>query len=214
VTEILYNPAAFRRDDPDLLASVVDAVGFGALICNGPDGPLASHLPLLLIRDAGRTLLRAHLARQNGHWRSLDGASVLVVFQGPDHYVSPGWYPSKGETGKVVPTWNYVVVHARGIARVWHDAARLRDLVAALTDRHERQRAEPWRVDDAPADYTATLLEHIVGVDVEVTGLEGKFKLGQNRTSADRAGVAAGLGAERPEVAAALEQLMAGDQPS
>jgi transcriptional regulator len=205
----LYNPPAFRSDDADLLCRLIDRIVFGALISNGADGPRVSHLPFRLeCVEPDRVVLHAHLARANDHWRSLDGASALALFQGPHYYVSPSWYPSKATTGKVVPTWNYVVVHARGRVSVWHDADRLRALVTALTDRQEDARDTPWAVDDAPADYTASMLGHIVGVSVEVESLEGKLKLGQNRSAADRDGLAAGVSAECPAVATALAELL------
>lgn len=201
-----YNPASFRVDDPALLGDCIDALVFAALLSNGPDGPRASHLPLLLDRANGGTL-RGHLARANGHADGLDGEPALVIFQGPAHYVSPAWYPSKAETGKVVPTWNYVVIHARGPVRLRHDPDWLHGLVADLTDRMEHDRQAPWAVSDAPADYTDTMLGHIVGVEIALTSLVGKFKLGQNRSAADRAGLAAGLAAGQPEVHAALRRL-------
>jgi transcriptional regulator len=205
----MYNPTAFRHDDPDRLAAFVDSAVFGTLVSNGADGPRASHLPFLLERAAtGSGTLRAHLARANDHWTLLDGAPVLVIFHGPEHYVTPSWYASKAKTGKVVPTWNYVVVHARGRARIWSDADRLRNLVAALTDHMESARAAPWHVDDAPDDYVTALLEHVVGIDIELESLEGKFKLGQNRAAEDRASLAAGLASEMPAVAAAVAEFL------
>lgn len=203
-----YNPGAFRVDDPQVLGDVIEHTVFATLLSNGPRGPLASHLPVLLDRTAGpRGTLRAHLARANDHWQALDGAPVLLIFHGPQHYVSPSWYPSKAAGGKVVPTWNYVVVHARGPARIHHDPERLRALVGALTDRMEAARAEPWAVTDAPASFVEHMVGQIVGLDVELESLEGKFKLGQNRPEADRTGLAAGLEAEQAETAAALRAL-------
>lgn len=205
----MYNPPAFRRDDRDQLADFIDTTVFGTLISNGADGPRVTHLPFLLARPAAapRTL-RCHMARANDHWRLLDAAPVVAIFQGPEHYVTPSWYASKAQTAMVVPTWNYVVVHARGRARVVSDPESLRDLVATLTDHMESGRAAPWRVDDAPADYVATLLEHIVGIEIEIESLEGKFKLGQNRAAEDQASLAVGLAREMPEVAAALEKFL------
>jgi transcriptional regulator len=206
----MYTPQAFRRDDPDLLAGFIDATVFATLISSGADGPQATHLPLVLQRDPnGRRTLLGHVARANDHWRLLDGNPVLAVFHGPAHYVTPSWYATKAKTAKVVPTWNYVAVHARGRARLVSDPGGLLSLVAVLTDHMEGGRAEPWRVDDAPPDYVATLLEHIVGIEIDVEALEGKFKLGQNRSAEDRASLAAGLGAERPAMAAEVEKWLA-----
>ncbi|MEQ8858766.1 MAG: FMN-binding negative transcriptional regulator [Pseudomonadales bacterium] len=201
-----YNPTAFRVDDPDVLGDCVDALTFATLLSNGPDGPRASHLPMLLDRSGGGTL-RGHLARANDHVDVLDGERALVIFQGPAHYVSPSWYPTKAETGRVVPTWNYVVVHARGRVRTRNGRDWLRTLITDLTGRMERGRPAPWAVGDAPADFTETLLGQIVGIEIALSSLTGKFKLGQNRSAADRAGMAAGLAAEQPEVHAALRRL-------
>jgi len=195
----LYNPAAFRVADHALLSAVVEGTVFGTLLSNGPDGPQASHLPFLLNPVPGTPgMLRGHLARANDHWPALAGTPVLVLFQGPAHYVSPGWYASKQQTGRVVPTWNYVVVHARGRAQTYDDPVRLRALVEALTARMEQGRPNPWSVDDAPADYIDALTRQIVGIDIELNALEGKFKLGQNRSAPDRGSLAAGLEQEQP----------------
>jgi transcriptional regulator len=204
----LYNPAHFRNDDPAALASIVDRIVFGTLLSTGAGGLSVSHAPFLMNRSAGaHGSLEAHLARANPHVKELDGTEVLVLFQGPAYYVSPSWYVSKQETGRVVPTWNYVVVHARGVARTFHDPSRLKERVAALTNRLESSRDVPWRVDDAPADFIDDLARHIVGVDIELTALEGKLKLGQNRPAVDRTSLAAGLQAERPDIARALRVL-------
>lgn len=208
MTEELYNPAAFRVDEPAVLAGCIDALMFATLVCNGPEGPRASHLPLLLEGPAGPGgTLRGHLARANGHAAQLDGAPALAIFAGPAHYVSPAWYPSKQATGRVVPTWNYLVVHVRGRVRLRDDPGWLHTLVTELTDSRERGRANPWAVKDVPDDYLERMLGQIVGLELEITRAEGKFKLGQNRTREDRAGLAAGLAAERPDVHEALRQL-------
>jgi transcriptional regulator len=204
-----YNPAHFRSDDPAFLANLVDRIVFGTLLSTGAAGLAVSHAPFLLDRSAGgHGTLQGHLARANPHVDALDGTEALVLFQGPAHYVSPSWYASKRETGRVVPTWNYVVVHARGTARTFADAGRVIQRVTALTDRLESARDVPWRVDDAPAEFIDDLARHIVGVDIELTALEGKLKLGQNRAAADRASLAAGLAAERPDIARALRELL------
>lgn len=207
-THDLYNPGAFRVDDPEALAAVIDQRVFATLISNGTEGPNVSHVPVLLDRRAGpQGTLRAHLARANGHWRDLDGEPVVIVVHGPDHYVTPSWYPSKADGGRVVPTWNYVVVQARGRARVHHDPERLRDLVRALTGRMESARAQPWAVEDAPPAFIDRMLAQIVGLEVEIESLEGKYKLGQNRPEADRAGLAAGIETELAATARALAEV-------
>lgn len=205
----LYNPPPFRSDDAAQVGRIVDATVFGTLVSSGREGPLASHVPFLLDRQAGdRGVLRAHVARANGHWQHLDGEPVLVVFQGPHHYVSPSFYASKALTGKVVPTWNYVLVQVRGRARVHHDRERLATLVEALTRHMESAREAPWEVADAPADFIERMLDAIVGVDVAIEHSEAKLKLGQNRSAADRESLAAALANERADVGEALERLL------
>lgn len=187
----MYMPPAFRVDDREQLEALIRERPLATLVTNGPDGPMASHLPLLPIPAAG--VLRGHLARANPHWRSLDGAAGLAIFHGPEAYVTPSWYPSKAEGGRVVPTWNYAVVHVRGRLATFDDPERLLALVTALTDAREDARAEPWRVADAPAEFVARQLKGIVGLDLAITSIEGKWKMSQNRAAPDRAGVVEGL---------------------
>jgi transcriptional regulator len=180
------------------------------LVTHGEQGLQASHLPLLLNTDEGPNgTLYGHFAKANPQWKELqNGAEALVIFAGADAYVSPGFYPSKAEHGKVVPTWNYVAVHAYGSAQVFTDADRLRTLVSALTDRHEAGRAQPWKVADAPADYIDGMLKAIVGFALPIQRLEGKRKLSQNRNTADIAGVREGLAASPDAHDQALAHLM------
>jgi transcriptional regulator len=154
--------------------------------------PVINHLPLHLDPTRGEhgTLL-GHVARANPVWKTPPTSSV-VVFQGPQSYVTPSWYPTKREGGKVVPTWNYAVVHAHGLPRFLHDKDELHALVSRLTDRHEAARAHPWSVNDAPREYTQAMLGAIVGLEIEITKLQGKFKLSQNRAPVDQKGVLAG----------------------
>ncbi len=194
----MYCPTAFRQDDLATLHQQIRGSGLALLSTAGSQGLQASHLPLLLEADEGEFgTLYGHFARANGHWRDLaEGAEALVVFSGPDAYVHPGWYPAKGEHGKVVPTWNYIAVHAWGQAEVFDDAERLLQLVSRLSDQHERsQQARPWSVSDAPGEYIDAMLRAIVGFALPIRRLEGKWKLGQNRSSADQHGVRAGLAA-------------------
>ena len=197
---MLYNPPAFRVDDLAKLFDHIESTGLATLVTVGSDGPLVSHVPLLLDREGGdKGRLVGHLARANPQWRDSDTAKPAVaVFMGPDAYVTPSWYPSKAQHGRVVPTWNYAVVHARGTLRFFDDPARLRGIVERLTDRHEGRRATsenaaPWKVSDAPARFIDSQLAAIVGFELLVTSLEGKYKLSQNREAADQAGVGAGL---------------------
>jgi transcriptional regulator len=194
----MYRPAHFREDRPELLEAFVAAHPLGALVLATPGGLVANHIPMLLVRDAaGHAVLRGHVARANELWRVVAaGAPALVLFGGAQHYVTPSWYPSKRATGEVVPTWNYAVVHAHGPIRFIADRDWLLTLVGTLTDRNERQRIAPWRVADAPAAYLERMLGAIVGFEIAVERLEGKFKASQNRTAEDRAGVATGLAAD------------------
>ncbi|MER0836459.1 FMN-binding negative transcriptional regulator [Pseudomonas aeruginosa] len=187
----MYRPAAFRQDDLPSLHQQIHDSRLASVISQGHDGPQASHLPLLLVENEGeRGTLYGHFARANPHWRELlERPQVLVIFNGADAYVSPTWYPSKAEHGKAVPTWNYIAVHAHGRAEIFDDAERLRQLVGALSARHEAGRAQPWSIDDAPADYLAAMLRAIVGFALPIERLEGQWKLSQNRSGADRDGV-------------------------
>ena len=191
----MYCPAAFRQDDLPTLHAQIQASGLAIVTSSGAQGLQASHLPLLLAPDEGEFgTLYGHFARANPHWRDLaSGAEALVVFSGADAYVHPGWYPAKAEHGKVVPTWNYIAVHAWGQAEVFDEPERLLQLVSRLSDRHEQGRAQPWAVDDAPRDYIESMLRAIVGFALPIRRLEGKWKLSQNRSTRDQAGVRAGL---------------------
>lgn len=190
----MYLPEAFAVSDPEEVVAMLAAARLGALVTHGPGGLFASHLPLLHDREAGRLI--GHLARPNPHRdQAPDGSEALVIFQGPDAYVSPGWYPSKAEHGRVVPTWNYEAVHVHGRVRWFTDAQRLADLVRRLTDRFEAGQPKPWSIDDAPADFTRRMIAGIVGAEVQIDRVLAKRKLSQNRSAADRQGVIAGLSA-------------------
>ncbi len=191
----MYLPAHFEQKDAQALQALMREHPLATLVTTAADGLTADHVPLEY--DAERRTLRGHVARANPLWRHADGQPVLAVFSGAQAYVSPSWYPSKAATHKVVPTWNYAVVHAHGRLRAVDDAPWLRALVGRLTDHFEATRRtppEPWSVADAPEDYIAQMLRAIVGIEIEVERLIGKFKLSQNRSEADRLGVAAGLG--------------------
>ena len=193
----MYNPSGFAINDLQELQQQIVATRLAMVITHGEHGLQASHLPLLLRPDQGpKGTLYGHFARANPQWKELqNGAEALVIFAGADAYVSPGFYPSKAEHGKVVPTWNYLAIHAYGTAQVFTDAERLHNLVSALTDRHEAGRPQPWKVADAPTDYIDGMLKAIVGFALPIQRLEGKRKLSQNRSSADIAGVREGLAA-------------------
>jgi transcriptional regulator len=189
----MYNPMAFREADPAVLGEAMAAYPLATLVTTGTRGMDATHLPMLH-RDG---VLRGHIARANPQWQDYTaGTEALAIFTGPQHYITPNWYASKREHGRVVPTWNYVAVHARGTLTFHHDPEWLRSFVTTLTDEHERTSAEPWRVADAPEEYIEGQLRAIVGVEMTITSLEGKWKLSQNRPEADIDGVAEGLGAD------------------
>ena len=204
----MYLPAHFSESRPDVLRAFVRDHPLGLLVTQNRAGGIdANSVPFIL--DAGGDgpgVLRAHVARANPLWSTArDDVDALVVFQGPHGYVSPAWYPSKAEHGKVVPTWNYVMVQARGRLRAIDDRAWLRAFVTRLTDLHERSRSAPWKVSDAPADYIETMLGAIVGIELTLSSLVGKWKVTQNRSEADRAGVVAGLLGEHGDAALAAE---------
>jgi len=206
----MYVPSAFREDDLATLHVQIEQTPLAMLVSQGDKGLQASHLPLLLTRTEGeRGTLHGHFARANPQWRSLaDGTEVLVIFPGPEAYVSPSYYPSKTEHGKQVPTWNYIAVHAYGRAEVYDEPERLRQLVSRLSDRHEQGRAQPWSVDDAPAEYLDTMLRAIVGFALPIERIEGKWKLSQNKDERDSSGVRASLAASPHTNEQALAQRM------
>lgn len=193
----MYIPETFRVNDAAVLHALIRDNPLGTLITGGIGGLQASPIPFLLDDTRGsRGTLRAHMARANPQLDALrSGAECLVLFQGPQGYVSPSWYPSKQQHHKVAPTWNYAVVQARGHAAVIDDAAWLRDHVAALSLAHERRRDPAWSPDEAPAEFISHMLSAVAGIEFEIEALDGKFKLSQNRDRADRAAVLEALAA-------------------
>ena len=191
----MYVPRHFAETRVEVLHELIRRQPLGTLVVAAPDGLEASDVPFEIDPEpAPFGTLRCHVARANPIWQQIDpNKPVLVVFQGEQGYVSPSWYAAKQENGKVVPTWNYAAVHAYGLAKAVQDAAWLRRMVEDLTNRHEQGRADPWHVSDAPADYVEKLLGAIVGVEIPVTRMLGKWKFSQNRSTADRQGVIAGL---------------------
>lgn len=194
---LMYQPPHFIETDRDVLHALIRAHPLGLLISATPDGPIADSIPMLLdAADGEQGRLRAHVARANPHWKIIrDNAEmpVLVVFQGADSYITPSWYETKRETGKVVPTWNYTMVQVRGKARAIEDTAWLGQQIRDLTGKHEAGRAEPWAVEDAPERYIEAQLRGIVGIEIDISEIHGKWKVSQNRPEADRIGVAEGL---------------------
>ena len=206
----MYNPAPFPIESRDEILQFIANHPLGLLISASPSGQIeATHVPMLL--DSEGTSLRCHLARANEHWREIEQVrhSVLVVFAGADHYVSPSWYPSKAEHGKVVPTWNYSAVHVRGNARIF-EGTELLDFVTQLTDSNEAAIQSGWKVSDAPAEYIQNLSKAIVGIEIRITSMEGKRKLSQNRPVWDQKGVIAGLdGLDTPAAAGLARDMRA-----
>ncbi|WP_138738430.1 FMN-binding negative transcriptional regulator [Pseudomonas sp. FSL W7-0098] len=206
----MYVPRAFAVDDIKILHQQMQASPLPVLVTHASQGLLASHVPMLLNPDEGPCgTLYGHLARANPHWQDLaQGTEALVIFAGEQTYISPTFYPGKADHGKAVPTWNYLAVHAYGMAEVFDDAERLLALVSRLSDRHEANRPAPWAVSDAPADYVDSMLKAIVGFRLPITRLQGKRKLSQNRDARDQAGVRQGLLANPNPQDHALAHLM------
>lgn len=207
----MYLPPHFAETRPEPLHHLMRTHPLGMLVTPGPDGPEADHLPFELDAHPDRPLrLLAHVARANPLWqRCPDGTPVLVVFRGAESYISPGSYPSKAETHRQVPTWNYEVVHAHGVISIHDDERYVRGVVARLTRRHEASQPRPWRIGDAAPDYIDSLLGLIVGIEVAVTSLIGKSKLSQNKDARDRLGAVEGLegqGQGQAELAAAMRR--------
>lgn len=205
----MYIPSAFSIADRFDLFDMIRKCGLATFMTAGPEGPMVTPLPMLLDDSEGEFgTLYGHVARANAHWRSPVLGDAVALFSGRDAYVSPGWYASKGDHGKVVPTWNYEIIEARGPVEFFDDKARLLDLVSRLTDLHEDRRGMHWRVDDAPADFIEMQLRAIVGVRLPITSLQGKRKMSQNRNAEDRAGVVQGLGASQNEDDRAVARLI------
>ncbi|MGN6650370.1 FMN-binding negative transcriptional regulator [Trinickia sp.] len=191
----MYIPADFNEPRKEALHACIEQHPFGMLVTHGKSGLDANHIPFELAAEAGEFgLLRAHVARANPVWQDVaDGDEVLVVFRAGDAYISPNWYPSKHDLHRQVPTWNYIVVHAHGRITIRDDEKYVRGVVARLTRTHEASQPRPWKMSDAPSDYIDTLLKSIVGLEIEITRLIGKSKLGQNKEVRDIQGAGEGL---------------------
>src|SRR5262249_13034387 len=190
----MYLPELFRVEDVPQMHALMRARPFATLVSAGSAGLFASHLPTALKDEGPFGLIECHLARANPHWRELaEGGEALMIFQGAEGYITPNWYPSKAEDGKVVPTWNFAVVHAYGRPEVVNDTDWLRRHVTELTAQQEKDGPRPWAVSDAPESFVGAMLRGIVGFRFLITRLEGKWKMSQNRTQQDREGVVKGL---------------------
>jgi transcriptional regulator len=208
---VVYLPPAFTEARPEVLIAHIERHDFGLLINHGPAGLVASHIPFLVEREDDGLHLIGHLARPNPQVAQLsDGGEVLAIFSGPHAYISPGWYAS----GPAVPTWNYVDVHAYGTLRLIDDVDWLRMVLRRLSDRHEARSAEPWKMQDLPEPYVSGMMKGIIGLDIAVTRLEGKYKLSQNRPAADRPRIATALEQRGDADAVGVARLMREREPS
>lgn len=206
----MYTPAHFAEQRMDVMHDLIAHYPLGTLVTLSPDGLTADHIPFHIRQDGSRHgLLVGHVARSNPLWQhAASAAEVLVIFHGPDAYVSPNWYPTKQEHGKVVPTWNYAVVHAHGRLRAIEDPAWMRDQLEELVTRHEHPQPHPWTIADAPADFTERLIGSIVGIEISINKLTGKWKVSQNQPEANQRGVIAGLHSSGDKKSALMAGLM------
>ena len=190
----MHLPDHFRVEDVAEMHALMRGRPFAALVSAGPSGLYGSHLPTVLKDEGPNGVIECHLARANPHWKDLAaGGEAMMIFQGPEGYITPNWYTTKAQTGKAVPTWNYAIVHAYGRPEVMKDKEWLLRHVSELSDQQERTEAHPWKVSDAPASYIDVMLRGIVGFRFAITRLEGKWKMSQNREPQDRVGVVGGL---------------------
>ena len=206
----MYLPPYHRLDDRDALCALIETHPLGTWVCQSAGGLIVNHIPFLLDRSQGpHGTLLGHVARANTVWHELHTATPCVVaFQGPQAYITPGWYPGKAEHGRVVPTWNYTVAHAHGVAHVIEDRDRLLDQLNRLTHAHEARQAAPWHVADAPADFIDSLMRAIVCIEIPIHRLEGKLKASQDEAWADRVCTVNGLRAYPGEAAQAMADLV------
>src|SRR5712691_8271994 len=215
----MYVPEHYRVADRAEMHALMRARPFATLVSAGTSGLVATHLPTVLkAGEGGADTIECHFARANGHWKDFAGGlDALMIFQGAEGYIRPAWYPSKGQHGKVVPTWNYATVHAYGRAQTMDDRAWLERHVSELTDQQEHGQHAPWATSDAPSTYIEKMLRGIVGIRFEIDRLEGKWKMSQNREAADRVGTASGLRArgqgDDAEVADLVERFAQASRP-
>ncbi len=208
----MYCPAHFEEDRPEVLRELMARQPLATLVRTCADGLVADHIPLLHREDGSRFgRLLGHVARANPLWQAAASEEMLLVFQGAQGYVSPNWYASKAVDGRVVPTWNYAVVHVHGRLRAIEDAAGITGIVTALTNTHEAAQPHPWQVTDAPAEHTARLIANIVGIEIRITRMSGKWKVSQNQPAANRASLVDALTATGSSEAAAMAALVKGD---
>ena len=211
----MYIPKFNEETRTPVLDHLMRSHPLASLVTMGSSGLFATHLPVVLHRESDtHAFLRGHLSRANQQWREYDSSvSALAIFAGPQHYISPKWYPEKATTGKVVPTWNYAVVHAYGALKIIEDPAWLLTHLNLLTDTHEASSETPWSVSDAPADYIESIARGIVGIELTIERLEGKWKVSQNQTEQARVSVAEGLAALDTEASVAMRALVNAERP-
>ena len=211
----MYIPKANEETRIAVLDHLMRSHPLASLVTMGSSGLFATHLPVVLHREnEAHAVLRGHLSRANRQWREYDSSvHALAIFAGPQHYITPSWYPEKAETGKVVPTWNYAVVHACGPLKIIEDPAWLLAHLNSLTGTHEASFAAPWSVSDAPADYIESIAKGIVGIELTIERLEGKWKVSQNQTAQTRDSVAEGLAERGTEASQAMRRLVNGERP-
>jgi transcriptional regulator len=210
----MYLPSHFSEDRVEVLHALMRDHPFATLVSHGAGGLAADHLPLYLAPDIGPCgALQGHVARANPVWQQSSATEVLAIFHGPQAYVTPTWYPTKREHGKAVPTWNYVVVQARGRLRAINDPVWLREQLGDLVARHEAGQAEPWQLADAPAEYIGKMLTAIVGIEIVISDIQGKWKISQNQPEVNRAGVVDGLRREGTAETLQMGDLVAGTLP-
>ncbi|MCK9189302.1 FMN-binding negative transcriptional regulator [Acidithiobacillus sp.] len=209
----MYCPDPFAETRPEILRALIQRYPLATLVSVGANGLEANHIPLYLAPDEGpQPVLQGHVARANPLWREVSPDNeVLVIFQGPQHYISPSWYATKAETGKVVPTWNYAVVHAYGRLHVRDDPAWVRQQMVALTAQQENGFTLPWRVEDAPQDFTERLIQQVVGIEIPISRWVGKWKVSQNQPLCNRDSVVAHLAQQKqPDSEAMAEYVLVG----
>jgi transcriptional regulator len=205
----MYTPSSFKQEDIAVLREMMMRIGFVSLVTLTADGLVATQAPVLLDPDHGEHgMLRGHIARANPQWQTATEQEALAIFVGPNGYVSPRWYAAKQEHGKVVPTWNYVAVHAYGRVTFSDDRDLLLDIVTRLTEKHEAGFDHPWKVSDAPADYIEGMLKAIVAFEMPISRIEASWKLSQNRSEADRTGAMEGLRSQGSAVAEEMSKTM------
>lgn len=207
----MFIPKKFQQDDLEEQIAMMQKYSFASLVTCSEEGLEATQLPMIVAREDGKTVLRAHIAKANPIWQSVqNGSEALVIFNGPNSYISPNHYPTKKEHGKAVPTWNYVAVHVKGKISFIHDSKWLYDIVDSLTTVHEKNSLEPWSIADAPAAYIERMLPAIVGVEIVASSIQGQWKLSQNQPEANQRGVFEGLAATQDanatEMAAMLDE--------